>query len=158
MSFELYSPISGTLRHLNTLADPVFAEEIMGPGFAVAPENDRYVKVCAPTDGTLTHLLPHACAITRANGQQILVHLGIDTVKLGGEGFSSIRNLGDEVSAGDPLIAWDTAPARKMGYPLEVIVVVLCPPASYLEHLPADCSPIEALMPGARVHRASEEG
>ena len=145
MSFELYSPISGTLRHLNTLADPVFAEEIMGPGFAVAPENDRYVKVCAPTDGTLTHLLPHACAITRA-------------VKLGGEGFSSIRNLGDEVSAGDPLIAWDTASARNMGYPLEVIVVVLCPPASYLEHLPADCSPIEALMPGARVHRASEEG
>ena len=116
------------------------------------------MKVCAPTDGTLTHLLPHACAITRADGQQILVHLGIDTVKLGGEGFSSIRNLGDEVSAGDPLIAWDTAPARDMGYPLEVIVVVLCPPASYLEHLPADCSPIEALMPGARVHRASEEG
>lgn len=156
MSFELYSPISGTLRHLNTLTDPVFAEEIMGPGFAVTPGVDRYLKVCSPTDGTLTHLLPHACAITRADGQQILVHLGIDTVKLSGEGFSSMRDLGDEVSAGAPLITWDTAPARNLGYPLEVIVVTLRPPTTYLENLLADCSPVRTLMPGARVHRASE--
>ena len=158
MSFELHSPISGTLRHLNMLADPVFAEEIMGPGFAVAPGDDRYFKVCAPTDGILTHLLPHACAITRVDGQQVLVHLGIDTVKLGGEGFTSMRSLGDEVSAGDPLIAWDTQPAREVGYPLDVIVVVLRPPTTYLENVPDDRSPITTLMPGARVHRASEKG
>ena len=157
MSFELYSPISGTLRHLNTLADPVFAEEIMGPGFAVSPGDERHLKVCAPTDGILTHLLPHACAITRADGQQILVHLGIDTVKLGGEGFTSMRSLGEKVSAGDPMIAWDTAPAREANYPLDVIVVVLRPPTTYLENIPADSSPITTLMPGARVHRASKD-
>ena len=157
MSFELHSPISGTLRHLNTLADPVFAEEIMGPGFAVAPGNERHLKVCAPADGILTHLLPHACAITRADGQQVLVHLGIDTVKLGGEGFTSMRSLGEKVSAGDPMIAWDTQPAREVGYPLDVIVVVLRPPTTYLENVPDDRSPITTLMPGARVHRASKD-
>lgn len=157
MSFELHCPISGMLRHLDTLADPVFAEKIMGPGFAVTPGNERRLLVCAPTDGILTHLLPHACAITRADGQQILVHLGIDTVKLGGEGFTSMRGLGDEVSAGDLLIAWDTAPAREANYPLDVIVVVLHPPTTYLENVPADRSPIRTLMPGARVHRASED-
>ena len=57
MSFELHSPISGTLRHLNTLADPVFAEEIMGPGFAVSPGDERHLKVSAPTDGILTYFL-----------------------------------------------------------------------------------------------------
>ena len=154
MSFSLLSPIRGTFRYLSTLDDPVFAGEIIGPGFAVTPEDGAVINVHAPTSGKLTHLLPHACALTQEDGQQILVHLGIDTVNLDGAGFSPRCAIGDVIAQGNTLFSWDTTAAREAGYALDVIVIAMAPPNSRLELLVPNGAQIDALMPGAHVHRA----
>jgi len=100
VSLQLLSPIPGTLRNLAELSDPVFAQEIMGPGFAIIPDEVDTLEILAPTAGKLSHQLPHACALTTPDGLSILIHAGIDTVQLKGEGFSALHQLGQQVAAG----------------------------------------------------------
>lgn len=154
MSLQLLSPIPGTLRNLAELSDPVFAQEIMGPGFAIIPDEDDTLNILAPTAGTLSHQLPHACALTTADGLSILIHAGIDTVQLKGEGFSSLHQLGQQVAAGEPLITWDLRPAQQAGYALDVVVIAMQPPQTLCELLTASGSRLDALVPCADVRRA----
>ena len=152
MSLQLLSPIPGTLRNLAELSDPVFAQEIMGPGFAIFPDEVATLDIIAPTAGTLSHQLPHACALTTPDGLSILIHAGIDTVQLKGEGFSALHQLGQQVTAGDPLVTWDLRPARQAGYALDVIAMQ--PPETLCELLTASGSHLDALVPCADVRRA----
>lgn len=156
MSLQLLSPIPGTLRNLAELSDPVFAQEIMGPGFAIIPDEVDTLNILAPTAGTLSHQLPHACALTTPNGLSILIHAGIDTVQLKGEGFSALHELGQQVAAGEPLITWDLSPARQAGYALDVVVIAMQPPQTLCELLTASGSRLDALVPCADVRRAPE--
>ena len=154
MNLQLLSPIPGTLRNLAGLSDPVFAQEIMGPGFAIFPDEVDTLNILAPIDGTLTHQLPHACALSTPDGLSILIHAGIDTVLLKGEGFSALHQLGQQITAGDPLITWDLRPARQAGYDLDVVVIAMQPPQALCELLTAPGSRLDTMAPCAVVRRA----
>ena len=154
MNLQLLSPIPGTLRNLADLTDPVFAQEIMGPGFAIVPDAVDTLNILAPIDGTLSHQLPHACALTAPDGLSILIHAGIDTVLLKGEGFSAPHQPGQYVHAGEPLITWDLRPARQAGYDLDVVVIAMQPPQTVCYLLTMPGSRLDTLVPCADVRRA----
>lgn len=105
---SIVSPVAGTLKRLEEVPDPVFSQKMMGEGFAVEPEDGHYV---SPVEGEVT-LVPetaHAIGIVAHNGAEILVHVGVDTVELGGEGFTARVQVGDEVKVGDPIVDVDLA-------------------------------------------------
>ena len=118
----LISPIDGTLVSLDKVPDPVFSECMLGNGLAVMPTSQT---VCAPIDGTITNINPasHALVITR--GQlEILIHVGIDSVSLKGEGFKLFVQKGQTVSAGDKLLSFDLdILTKKAASPLVIIII-----------------------------------
>ncbi|MBD3944277.1 PTS glucose transporter subunit IIA [Nocardioides ganghwensis] len=105
--------------------DPVFAEEMVGPGVAIEPAPGP-TTVVAPIAGTVLKVLPHAFVVL-GDGVGVLVHLGINTVRLEGEGFEVLATQGSEVAAGDPMIAWDPAalPATAGGQDVSPVVPVV---------------------------------
>lgn len=111
----ILAPLSGSLRLLSAVPDPVFSGGMMGPGVAIEPDGDVAV---APADGVLAvlHSAGHAFGIQTSDGLEILVHIGLDTVNLKGRGFSTVRTRGDHVAAGDPIVRFDRAAIRREGY------------------------------------------
>lgn len=107
-------PLAGTAIGLDAVPDPVFADAIVGPGAAVDPERAP-TTVVAPVDGTLVKLKPHAFVVVDAEGRGVLVHLGIDTVALDGEGFTLLATEGDTVTVGTPVVTWDPAAVEASG-------------------------------------------
>lgn len=102
----LVAPISGKTVDITTVPDAVFAEKMAGDGLAIDPTGDTVV---APADGELTMLFgtKHAFGMTLDKGVQILVHIGLDTVTLNGEGFTALKNQGDMVKKGEPIVKID---------------------------------------------------
>jgi PTS system D-glucosamine-specific IIA component/PTS system glucose-specific IIA component len=100
---KLIAPITGNTIDLSTVPDPVFSEKLAGDGIAIDPTGDVIV---APADGELSLVFKtmHAFAMTLSNGAEILVHIGIDTVSLNGEGFEQLAQAGTTVKAGTPII------------------------------------------------------
>lgn len=107
-AISVAAPTSGTLVALTEVPDPVFSGGLMGPGFAVAPTEGEF---CAPIAGEIIALpdTAHAFGIRGAQGLEILVHIGVDTVGLKGEGFTAHHAVGDRVEAGDAVITVDLA-------------------------------------------------
>ncbi|RKD34182.1 PTS sugar transporter subunit IIA [Thermohalobacter berrensis] len=105
---ELKAPITGKVVELSEVPDEVFSQKLAGDGVAIKPENNV---VHAPVDGEITQIFPtkHAVGITSKQGVEILIHIGIDTVNMQGEGFTAFVEKGDKVKAGDKLIEFDTA-------------------------------------------------
>ncbi len=99
----LVAPVSGKIIPLSEVPDPVFAEKLAGDGMAIVAEGDTIV---APADGEVTLIFKtkHAFAMTLENGLEILVHIGLETVSLDGEGFEQLVEQGTKVKAGTPLI------------------------------------------------------
>ncbi|MES9369644.1 PTS glucose transporter subunit IIA [Cutibacterium acnes] len=118
------SPLDGTLMPLSEVADPVFAQGLVGPGVALEPTGEGDVTVVAPVAGRIVKLHPHAFVI-QAEGFGVLVHLGIDTVQLDGEGFTLHAEEGHEVVVGDPLITWNPAGVVAGGRSAVCPIVVL---------------------------------
>jgi sugar PTS system EIIA component len=108
------SPVAGRLVGLAGVPDPVFTGAMVGPGTAVDPPPEP-AAVGSPIDGTLVKLHPHAFVVLSGGGQGVLVHLGIDTVQLGGEGFELLVEEGVAVTAGQPLVRWDPAAVAASG-------------------------------------------
>lgn len=102
----LHSPTTGTLIPLSKVSDPVFAEGMMGPGLAIEPS---IAEIYSPVEGTITTVFPtkHAIGIKSKNGKEILLHIGIDTVELNGEGFDIQVKEGDKVSPDTLLVRVD---------------------------------------------------
>jgi len=102
----LVAPITGRTIDLSNVPDKVFAEKLAGDGIAIDPTGDVIV---APADGELTLVFKtmHAFAITLANGAELLIHIGIDTVSLNGEGFQQLVEAGAQVKAGTPIVKID---------------------------------------------------
>jgi sugar PTS system EIIA component len=100
------APVSGRVLPLTQVPDPVFAGAMVGPGVAIDPARGT-VEALAPIDGRIFKLHPHAYVVVTADGRGVLVHLGIDTVQLQGEGFRVLAAEGDELAAGTPIVAWD---------------------------------------------------
>lgn len=102
---EVLAPCSGRVFAMKEVADPVFAAEMVGPGIAIDPTPERAV-VIAPVAGRIVKLHPHAFAMTTEAGLGILVHLGINTVRLDGAGFELLVEEGAAVDAGTPIVSW----------------------------------------------------
>lgn len=103
---KVQNPMNGEIIALGNVPDEVFAEKILGDGFAVIPQDN---KVFAPIDGEVAVVFPtkHAVAIKSKQGIEVLVHIGIDTIVLNGEGFTTYVEEGDKVKKGDLIIVFD---------------------------------------------------
>ncbi len=121
--FEIGSPVNGTIIPIREVDDPVFSEEVTGPGVAVIPEDGRFY---APCDGELAMLFPtgHAYGIAGPDGVELFVHIGIDTVKLDGQFFTLHAEQGDEVKKGDLIVEVDLEGVKNAGYETVTPVVV----------------------------------
>jgi PTS system glucose-specific IIA component len=127
------SPVPGTVQTLAAVPDPVFAEEMVGPGLAVFPELAPGVAV-SPVDGRVSTLHPHAYVVL-AGDRGVLVHLGIDTVRLDGAGFELLVEAGATVVCGQPMVRWDPAAVQAGGLSPICPVVALDATAADLSDL-----------------------
>lgn len=119
----IQTPIVGDVVALSNVNDPVFSSGAMGQGIAVKPSQDV---VYAPADAEVTIVFPtgHAYGLKTANGAEILIHVGIDTVSMNGEGFNQKVNQGDKVKAGDVLGTFDSAKIAAAGLDNTTMVIV----------------------------------
>src|SRR6478609_5361849 len=103
---QLLAPLSGHIWPLERIPDPVFAQKMVGDGLSIDP-TDNVLR--APCDGEIAtlHAAGHAVTLRSEEGVEVLLHIGIDTVGLKGEGFQPRVKVGDRVKAGDPLIEFD---------------------------------------------------
>jgi len=106
---KVVAPMKGEVKPITEVPDPVFAEKMMGDGFCVFPEILSAAQVVSPVDGEVVNLFPtgHAVGIRTSGGLEVLVHIGIDTVKLQGKGFRILVTEGAKVTAGQPLMEVD---------------------------------------------------
>ncbi|CAN5310231.1 hypothetical protein BH20ACT22_BH20ACT22_05230 [soil metagenome] len=124
MTIALASPFTGKVVPLEEVADDVFSQRVMGDGVAVLPSEGRVV---APVAGTVGKLFEggHGFAIETPEGLQVLVHVGLETVHLKGDGFTVKTNEGDEVAAGDEMVTVDLDRMRELGIDMVSPVVVI---------------------------------
>ena len=122
----LLAPISGTSVSLAEVPDPVFSEKMLGDGAAIIPENGVVV---SPVDGTIADVTEtlHAYCIESDDGLEILIHIGINTVELKGEGFQAFVKNGQKVNAGEKLAEVDLKLVQEKGYPIVTPVLITNP-------------------------------
>ncbi|PTK56128.1 PTS glucose transporter subunit IIA [Staphylococcus haemolyticus] len=103
---EIYAPLTGEYINIEDIPDPVFAQKMMGEGFGINPTEGEVV---SPIEGKVDNVFPtkHEIGLKADNGLEILVHIGLDTVQLDGQGFEILVSSGDTVQVGDPLLKFD---------------------------------------------------
>jgi glucose-specific phosphotransferase system IIA component len=114
-NFQLLSPVSGNVVSITETPDKVFSDKVLGDGVTVIPDKNEVV---SPVDGTVVQIARtlHAICIEADNHAEILLHLGIDTVELNGEGFTCCVKKGEHVSAGQKLMDMDIDFIKNRGY------------------------------------------
>ena len=119
----IYSPVDGELIPISQVSDPTFAEKMLGDGVAIIPSSNE---IKAPADGDIAMVFDtnHAASIV-TNGIELLVHCGIDTVNLKGEGFSAHTETGAKVKLGDALLSMDLDLIKEKGYDTVIPIIVL---------------------------------
>ena len=140
---RVVAPLAGRVVALANVPDPVFAGELVGPGIAVDPPRTGTLTAVAPVDGTVTKVHPHAFIITARSAapggadagpaappagtgeRAVLVHLGLDTVRLEGAGFTVHVREGQQVAAGEAMVTWDPAAIEVGGLNPIVPVIAL---------------------------------
>ena len=117
------SPLKGDVLELAQVEDAAFSAGILGKGCAIVPAEGE---VYAPADGVLTTLFPtkHALGITSDDGVEVLIHIGLNTVQLNGEGFTAYVQQGERVSRGQHLLSFDLAELKDKGYCLQTPVII----------------------------------
>lgn len=130
-AFTLLAPLDGEAVPLSVVPDPTFAEELLGKGAAIIPTNGRVV---SPVNGKVLGIFKtcHALTLQSEDGAEILIHIGIDTVKLGGEHYTPHVVKGDMVKAGDLLIEFDLEAVKAAGYNT-ITPVLVCNTEEYKE-------------------------
>lgn len=120
---QLYAPCSGQLTPLSELSDPVFADEVFGKGIAIVPLTGELV---SPVTGRVGSIFAtnHALTLESDSGAEVLIHIGVDTVKLNGKHFTRLIEDSDEVIVGQPLITFDLDALIELGIDPSVIVIV----------------------------------
>jgi glucose-specific phosphotransferase system IIA component len=121
---EILAPVKGMAVPLSEVKDPAFSQEILGKGMAIIPSKGRIV---APVNGVLSVMFDtmHAVSITADNGAEVMIHVGLDTVNLKGEGFRSFKKQGELVKAGELLLEFDLEGITAKGYDLVTPVIIL---------------------------------
>lgn len=118
----LYSPLNGEVKPITESPDPVFSQKMMGDGIVIFPKDGQVV---APFDGKVTMIFPskHAIGLTSKDGVELLIHYGLDTVNLNGEGFEVFVEVGQAISKGDRLLTANNTLIEENGYSTAVPVV-----------------------------------
>lgn len=121
---RIAAPLKGRLMDITAVPDPVFSEKMLGDGFAVEPSPEENA-VVAPCDAEVVLVADtkHAVAL-RAQGVEMLIHVGLDTAVLGGEGFQALVRTGDQAAAGAPLLTFDRSVLQGKGKSLITVLVV----------------------------------
>ena len=115
------SPLKGEVVDMEETNDPTFIAGILGKGIAIVPSEGM---VYAPDDAEIVTLMGHAVAFRLANGAEMIVHVGINTVTLEGKHYEALVNVGDKVKKGDKLLKFDIEAIKKEGYPIVTPVIV----------------------------------
>lgn len=123
---EVYAFASGTIKRLEDVPDEVFAKGLLGQGIVIIPDDGTIV---SPIDGEITMLFPtkHALGIKRTDGMEILLHVGIDTVSLNGQGFTSMVKEKQKVSVGDSLMLVDLPLLKEKRLAIDTICIITSP-------------------------------
>ncbi|QNJ95277.1 PTS glucose transporter subunit IIA [Mycolicibacterium fluoranthenivorans] len=124
MTTEVLAPVPGRAVALSEVPDPVFAQGMVGHGAAIDPPH-AVVEALAPVSGTLLKLMPHAYIVLTPAKVGVLVHLGLDTVALNGEGFTTHATQGQQVTAGQLIITYDVPAVVAKGLNPVVPVVIM---------------------------------
>lgn len=126
-SNSILSPVAGRLMNLEATGDPVFASRALGEGVGVVPETTGETAVLAPVSGMLKTVARtgHAFGIKTDGGIEVLVHIGIDTVDMDGEGFAVVVAKGERIAAGEPLATVDFGKVAAAGHSVVVVVTVV---------------------------------
>lgn len=126
-SNAILSPVAGRLMNLEATGDPVFASRALGEGVGVVPETTGETAVLAPVSGMLKTVARtgHAFGIKTDGGIEVLVHIGIDTVDMDGEGFAVVVAKGERIAAGEPLATVDFGKVAAAGHSVVVVVTVV---------------------------------
>lgn len=125
-NLNLCAVVDGTTNEMEKVKDPVFAQKMMGDGFAIESTGNTF---CACAKGKITAVFPsnHAYGLTLDDGMEVLVHIGIDTVNENGQGFTCTHQMGDEVEAGDVIVEIDRDYLLSKGYDLTTMVIFTNP-------------------------------
>jgi len=143
------APVSGRAVPLEDVPDPVFSQGMVGYGAAIDPPRGA-IDAVAPVSGKILKLLPHAYIVMTPDNVGVLVHLGLDTVRLNGEGFTTHVRQGDDVTAGQVVITYDVPSVVARGLSPIVPVVVMD------EREPRNIVPVEAVTVGAEIASGAE--
>ncbi|MFW0765516.1 PTS beta-glucoside transporter subunit IIABC [Trabulsiella odontotermitis] len=148
---EIHAPMSGTVLALDQVPDSTFASGLLGEGVAIIPSGTR---VIAPFAGEVASLFQtkHAIGLLSESGIEVLIHVGIDTVKLGGEPFTAYVKVGDRVQAGDLLLEFDRKAILAAGFDLATPIII-SNSDSYRSVTTVDATSVEAGMPLLTVNR-----
>jgi PTS system glucose-specific IIA component len=141
---SVLAPVGGRAVPLQDVPDPVFSQGMVGYGAAVDPPRG-VIEAVAPVSGKILKLLPHAYIVMTPANVGVLVHLGIDTVRLNGEGFTTHVSQGDDVSAGQLIITYDVPSVEAKGLSPIVPVVVMD------EREPGNVIPADAVTAGTEI-------
>ncbi len=119
----IYSPCVGQVLNLSEVPDAVFSEKMLGDGACIVPESDE---IFSPVDGEIVQVFDtkHAYSIRSSDGLEILVHIGLNTVELKGEGFTSLVSQGDKVKIGDKIAKVNLEYVQDMGYQLYTPILI----------------------------------
>ncbi|NBH32443.1 PTS beta-glucoside transporter subunit EIIBCA [Clostridiaceae bacterium] len=119
----IYAPVTGKAVSLKEVSDPTFAEEILGKGVAIIPTDGHVV---SPVNGTVVTVFEtlHAIGLKSDDGVEVLIHIGLDTVKLGGKHFTARAKSGDQVTVGMPLVDFDVEKVKEEGYDVITPVII----------------------------------
>ncbi len=123
----LYAFLTGKTVDITQVPDATFAQKLLGDGIAIEPAGDDVQTLCAPSSAKVTTVMEgscHACGLTLGNGMEILLHIGLDTVAMQGDGFKALVKEGDSVSAGQPLIQFDLKKIKAAGHPAVTMMIV----------------------------------
>lgn len=120
---NLYAPVTGQLMPITEVPDEVFSQKMLGDGYAVLPTKEE---ICSPVAGTVTSVFPtkHALGLLMANGIEVLLHMGIDTVELAGQPFTILVAEGQTVTAGEPLAKMALEDIKAAGKGTEIMVLL----------------------------------
>lgn len=120
---SIQSPLVGHAKDLSQAQDPVFAQGVMGQGIVIEPTDGELL---APINGVVSAIFPtkHAIGLISDEGVELLMHIGMDTVNLNGQGFTAHVKQGDRVSVGDALISFDIEAIKAAGYPVDTPVII----------------------------------
>ena len=123
---QIFAPLNGAILERQEIPDPTFSDEVLGPTLCFKPEGDDQT-IYAPCDGVISQIFKtaHAVTITSKDKVEILIHVGINTVDLKGEGFEALVKDDEEVKAGQPLIKFDQEIIAQAGLS-NLVPMVIC--------------------------------